>query len=154
MDTAPPPFTADDIRRATKVGRRYVFRMVDEGRVAIRTLEFIAVGPDRVTTRGQNFDESGAPLDAPHDAVASFADLVKHATYPKEGTTIERSKMTVPAGEIDCIRYTIDQVRDGLRTVSRVYFAADLPGPPIGMTVEVDGKIAMTLELLEHTCPP
>lgn len=39
---------------------------------------------------------------------------------------------------------------DGKETTSRFYFAKTLPGPPVSMTVEVEGKVVARMTLLER----
>ena len=44
VETAPPPYSADQIREATAVGRRYVFRFEIPGQpTQLHTIEFVEV---------------------------------------------------------------------------------------------------------------
>jgi hypothetical protein len=58
--------------------------------------------------------------------------------------------MKTPAGEFDCMVYTVTQEAAGVETVRVFHFAKRLPGPPVKMTQSIAGKQAMSMTLLRH----
>jgi hypothetical protein len=52
----------------------------------------------------------------------------------------------VPAGSFPCKRYT---VIDGAKKKT-MCFANELPGPPVEMTIEEDGKLLLSMELIKN----
>lgn len=148
---APVPFSADAIRAATKPGRTYVF-LVEEGDGPQKRekLEFVKVDEESTTMRLSEQDLFGRPRGEPKERVVSWDELVGHATYPADATTITEEKVTVRAGTYDAKLYTVDKTRDGERQVHRVWFAKQLPGPPIKQVVTVGGEPFRSLELFEH----
>ncbi len=145
-----PPFTAEEIRDATHAGRTYTWRLSAEGRVFVRRLKFIEVSKDSATTEAVNLGPNGAAMSEPEVKTTTWPEFVKHAAWPKDGTVITEDRITVPAGAFDCLLYTITETRDGKPTVTRAWFAKDLPGAPVKMIVEVGGTLVTQLELLEH----
>ncbi len=148
---ARPPFTAAQIRDATQAGRTYVWKLTAEGRSFRRRLKFVEVDAEQATTEAVNLLDDGNPLGETELKTQTWDDFVKHAAWPKDGTTITDDHITVGAGEFDCMLYTIDEQKEGQHVVTRAWFAKNLPGAPVKMIVEVDGKQVTELELLEHS---
>jgi hypothetical protein len=147
---APPPFTAEQIRDATKVGRTYRFAMRQGEQTATVTMRFTAVSAERATIERSVTDASGNALDQGTDE-ATWADLVDHASYPADATEITETTVEVPAGKFDALLYTVTADQDGKAFVSRMYFAKSLPGAPVKAEITVGDQSMLSMELLEHT---
>lgn len=112
-------------------------------------MEFIAADDDSATVRSSVFNASDEPVGKPSEGKESWEGLRRHAAFPRETTTIEEATITVPAGTFVCKLYTVVGERDGRREVRRFHFANALPGPPVRMTVEVDGELVHAVTMLE-----
>jgi hypothetical protein len=149
-ELASPPFTADQIRGATKVGRTYTWRVRSEGRSLLRKLVFTAVSDTEAITEAKNLTEEGAQIGEPQRSTTTWEGFVKHASWPADSTRITDERITVEAGEFDCMLYTVSEQKDGKSIHTRAWFARELPGAPVRMIVHIDGSEAMNLELIEH----
>jgi hypothetical protein len=151
---AATPFTAEQIRDATKAGRVYRFRQEGEGEpVREHRVEFVAVDPEGCTIRTTNLGPDGQPASPPDESHASWAELQHHAQFPRSATTITRETIEVPAGRFDAILYTLESRVAGHHVAQRYWFATSLPGAPVRVTHERDGTVVMSMTLLEHRSP-
>jgi hypothetical protein len=147
-DLATPPFTAEQIRDATRAGRSYEFKMEAAGQPAvIHKITFVEVTAEHATAEAIDLDASGKPLGPAERGTSTWAELVGHAAYPRSSTVISDESVEVPAGKFECMLYTV--VEGPLR--KRTYFARSLPGAPVLMVVEQDGQVLQTLTLLSHS---
>jgi len=147
-ELAPAPFTAEQVRGATRNERRYTFRVEQEGQpTALVHLTFYHVDAEgaRVSEGGTREDGTGYGVSPGR---VTWAKLQLHGFFPKAATTITEETILVPAGKFACLVYT---VKKGDGTVSRYYFAKDLPGAPVLTTIEKDGKRRKSSTLIEHT---
>lgn len=143
---APTPYTADEIREATLPGRRYVWRIEEDGKPpTTRVLVF-----ERVDAQGAELvaGPDDASLGEASPKRVTWEELRKHALFPAKNTSIQRERITVPAGELECRVYT---VKDDDGTLRRFYFADDLPGAPVLHFTEKQGHRVSTTTLVEHT---
>lgn len=133
----PTPFTADQIRDATKAGRTYKYKIEAEGSPSgERVMTFVKV------------DAEGADLvtDGSAPKRVTWEELRKHAEFPKPVVSTRSEKTTTPAGTFDCVVYVVQSPGE-IRTF---YFAKDLPGAPVLFFTEKDGKRVMTSTLVDH----
>lgn len=151
---APTPFTVEQIRDATHVGRTYRFRMEENGAPAREHLiEFTAVDAEGCTIRVTDRDASGQATGAPEESRSTWVEIGRHALFPREATTITHETVEVPAGRFDAILYTVSASPAGRRMVQKYWFARELPGAPVRVVHEVDGAPVMSMTLLEHRNP-
>jgi|GEM_PF-589910 len=151
-DSAPTPYTAAQIRDASRAGRTYVYRV--EGPDApprTTTITFVEVTPQGTTTRSTTVDEkSGAPVQPEKTSRATWEELRRHAEFPRDATTITDETTTVPAGTFDCKVYTVVEKKDATAPHMRFYFAKTMPGAPVLITIDKDGARVRTQTLLSH----
>lgn len=138
---ADTPFTAEQIRAATKAGRTYRFEVEAPGKPArVRELTFVTVDAEGAEVRATSGDAE------PSSQRVSWESLRQHAAFPKARVTTHDEEITVPAGTFACVVYV---VRDGDKT-STFYFAKSLPGAPVLFFSEVGGVRTETSTLVEH----
>jgi hypothetical protein len=134
----PAPFTAEQIRDATKNGRTYRYKVEVPNKP---TREYA------ITFR--KVDEGGAEVfngtDTPRRT--GWLALQQHAEFPKDRVTTHDDKLKTPAGKFECIVYEVEG-DDG--DVWTYYFAKKLPGAPVFFYVERNGKRLRTTTLVEH----
>lgn len=146
-DKAPTPYTAAQIRDASKAGRTILFVMESPPKPSLRRrMRFLAVDDERATIANETLDDTGKPLGAAETATSTWEELRKHASFPKASTTIVDAVAEVPAGSFPCKRYT---VLEGTKKTTAC-FANDLPGPPVELIVEDDGKLVISMELVKN----
>lgn len=145
---APTPFTADEIRDATQVGKTIRRRVDATGEASFfivsRYVECDGAGALMERSR---VSLDGAALGEPEVDRVTWLDLQTHASFPADAATIESERIDTPLGELDCLRYT---VRDG--TTEHVFwFATDFPGMPIRSLTRTDGQVVNTVAVVENT---
>lgn len=146
---ADPPFTAEQIRDATKVDRTYRFLLHQGGQKIDVTMRFTQVTPDFATIERTVVDAEGKVLEQASED-STWQQLVGHAAYPAAATQISDTTVEVPAGSFDAVLYTVTGEQQGTPVVSRVYFAKALPGAPVKTEIEAGGQVVFTMELVEH----
>lgn len=133
-----PPFTAEEIRAATKAGRTLKYRVEGGGKTTERILTFTKV------------DDAGAELytggERPTKRVG-WITLQKHMEFPAGPTSTYEEVTKTPAGKFNCVVYTV-KGEDG--EIATYHFAKELPGPPVLFFVSRDGKRLRTNTLVEH----
>ncbi len=148
---APLPFTAGEIRDAMPVGTELRLRMEAHGEVTIETWVVTAADGDGCTITSKVFDEAGALLEDQGAGTSTWNDLRDHARFPDATTERSESHVDVPAGSFATWLYVVrGPGDDGKETTSRYHFAKSLPGPPVSMTVEVEGQVVARMTLVER----
>lgn len=144
---APTPFTGDEIRAATKVGKT-LRRLVEEAGEASYFLvsRFVERDDERATLERFRLSLDGQPLGEPVRHETTWLGLQRHASFPADVTTIEPETLDTPIGRLDCLRYT---VRDG-DAEEVFWFAKDLPGMPIQQLTRQGGEVVSTVTMVEY----
>jgi hypothetical protein len=149
-----PPYPADQIRDATQVGRRYVFRFEAAGQpTQVHTIEFVEVSERGCTMRRTVADAQGRSQGEPIESHATWLELEGHAHYPAADTTVEEAELEVPAGVFSCLLYVVEETQGGIESESRYYFARDLPGPPVKVVVSSADEVVFTMTLIDYDAP-
>lgn len=145
-DLAPVPLAPGELGRRIPEGSTITFRLEAAGQPPfLVTTEFVEVDEAGATMRDTQTELDGTPRGEPTTARATWEELESHAHFPRETTTITETEIDVPAGTFAAYRYEIRTTDDGVPTVTRLWFAKELPGPPVKM-VRVAGD-ATTLEM-------
>lgn len=148
---APPPYSAEEIRAATSVGRSYELVIEVPGKPTIRRrLTFTAVDQLGCTIESAHTDETGKVVGIPTVSHSTWQDLVKHASYPRETTEISDAPVETPAGSFDCLLYRVEESTPEGPMVTRAYFAKDMPGAPVKLVVEIAGELVSNMELVSY----
>ncbi len=149
---APHPFTAEEIRAATREGRTYTFRVEAVGQpVTWREMRFTDVTDEGCTITHRQWTEGEQPEEMPSHT-QTWEELWSHATYPAELSTLVEETITVPAGTYACTRY--DVLSTGSKLLStRAWFARELPGAPVKLEAYEDGELQITTVLEKHENP-
>jgi len=134
----PAPFTAEQIRGATKNGRSYRYKVEMPSKPAKEYM---------ITFR--NVDDGGAEIHSGGDASKriSWTALQKQSEFPKDKTQAHDEKLKTPAGKFECKVYEVTMDEGEVWTF---YFASKLPGAPVFFYSERNGKRLRTTTLIEH----
>lgn len=149
-EKAPAPFTTDQLRSGCPVGRRIVYKIEEEGKpVTRRTLEFLKSDANTAEIRATTSDASGKELNAATNT-ATWAELRSHGEFDKDRVEVKHRTVSLPVGTLEASVYKVTEL-DG--TVTTYYFADTLPGPPVFLYVEKDGKRIRTQTMESSTGP-
>lgn len=155
VEMAPTPYTAAQIRAATRVGRSYEFRVEAEGKPAVRRImTFTAVSDARAETDNRITDDDGKPLEGGGHREASWEELRKHAEFPRAQVTLHDETVVVPAGAFACTLYTVTEGSGAEQTVERFAFSKDMAGPPVQFSTDKGGRRVMTSKLVVYRAGP
>ncbi|WP_428267844.1 hypothetical protein [Haliangium sp.] len=146
---APTPFTAEQIRAATHPGRTYRYEVEDGGQRITVTMTFVEVTAEAATVERQTITPDGKVI-ASATSHSTWDELVAHAAYPEAATEITETPLSTPAGDFDCLLYTVTGVGPNADQDLHVYFARELPGAPVKMEVSTDGEVVFSMLLIEH----
>lgn len=145
---APTPFTADEIREGCPAGRVIRLRVEAEGEAAFdRVSRFVACDEAGATIERSRLTPDGEPLAGSGVGRVTWGDLQAHASFPADATAIEQERIDTATGRLECLRYT---VRDGAMEEVR-WFARDLPGLPIQSLTRTDGRVVLSVTLVDNT---
>lgn len=144
------PFTREQIRDATPEGRSLTFVLESPDKPPVqKRFRFLAVDDERATILTELLDQNGKTIGTPENASTTWEALRRHGSYPREGTTIDEATAETPAGSFECLRYTVvEPTEEGGTKKTVAWFAKKLPGPPVDLSIEVDGQLVMTMTLL------
>jgi hypothetical protein len=156
----PPPFTAEEIRQATAIGRTYVFRVEQSAKLPIlRTMKFVAVTESGATVETTEHNEKQTKEEkktkpTPQVSNPTWAELEKHAHFPAKNTQRTEAKVKTPWGEWDGWLFTVTRNEGGKSQTDRFWFAKDLPGAPVRWESIVDGQAMAVGSLVSHSPKP
>jgi hypothetical protein len=138
---APLPYTVDQLRAASPAGRTITLRRETKGAPAsLHVVRFVTVDEEGAEIETLEHVEGGAPLEAPKRFRVAWEELLHHADFPRDATTIEDGVIETPGGTFAVSIYTVKEGAD----VSRYYFAKDRAGPPVLYYMEQGGRRVMT----------
>ncbi|TCC07286.1 hypothetical protein [Kribbella soli] len=145
---APTPFTAAEIRMATRVGKSITRRVESAGADPFLLIStYVECDEAGATLERSRLSLDGSPLGEPEVMKATWLDLQRHASFTADDTTIEPDRIETGIGALDCLRYT---VRHG-GTDEIFWFATSLPGMPIQQMTRTDGQIVESVSVVDYT---
>jgi hypothetical protein len=150
-DTAPTPYTAEQLHAGCPAGRVIAFRMEVENRApVIHVIRFVTSTAEGADIETSDLDEKGNLIQSAQKEHAAWDELRRHAAFPRSATTIEDGIADTPAGKFPSRVYTVHERHD----VTTFYFALDRPGPPVLMVTERNGGRIRSMTLLPSVPTP
>jgi hypothetical protein len=148
---APTPYTAAQIRSASKAGRTYEFLIERPGELPIRNrVVFVIVTEDRATIASQLIDPHGEKIGEPELTETTWDELRRHGSFAIEATTITDDQTETPVGSFDCKRYVVVEQGPAGEQRRIFWFANDLPGAPVEAHLEQGGEVVSRTTLLRY----
>ena len=145
------PFSAAEIRQGCPAGRVSIFRLENiNGQRMLQVFHFVKCDEKGADFQVATLSADGQKQLEQRNAHSTWVQFQSHASYPKSATTRSEARVKTPAGTFDCWRYLVVERQGEKTTEKRFFFAKRLPGPPIKMTMHVDGKQAIEMMLVEH----
>jgi hypothetical protein len=149
-DHLPTPFTAAEIRDASRPGRTVRMLVVEAGADPyIRVTRFVSGDADGGEREFWTETPDGRPLTEPERGRATWLELQEHASMPADATRIDEETIAIPAGRYDCLRYT----RVDGDTIDTFWFARSAPGMPLRFEERVGGKLVSSSTAIEDLRP-
>jgi hypothetical protein len=146
-DHLPTPFSAAEIRAATRPGHTLRLRLEPAGEEPIlRVTRFVETDEEGAVQESQRFTLAGEPLDEPARRRSSWLDFQSHASFPAATTTRAEESVDLPFGRFEGLHYT---AVDGDR-VGHYWFARELPGMPVRTEDWETGKLRFAMTMIEH----
>lgn len=145
-DTHPTPFSAAQIRDASREGTIITYRIDPlDGDPYLDRWEFL--GGDEEGGRRRRWTETldGEVIEEPTEIESSWVDLQRHASYPASITRLMTGVAVTPAGEFDCWVYVTANDDGSITTAS---FARSQPGPPVLMESRQEGELLFRMQLM------
>lgn len=146
-DHLPTPFTAAEIRDATRPGHTLRLRLEASGDEPVeRVTRFVETDDEGAVQESQRFNAAGEPLEEPSWRRSSWLDFQSHASFPAATTTRGEEPIDLAFGRFDAWRYTVvEENRE-----ERYWFARDLPGMPVRTEDWEAGELRFSMTMLEH----
>ena len=137
-ESFPTPYTAEQIRDASKPGRTWTWRVETLGNPTVESsASFGALDAD-----GVELVSDGATKRV------TWEELRRHAEFPRAAVITREETVTLPAGTYDCIVYVVTDPTT--REVTSYYFAKDLPGAPVYFYSDKGGTRVLTSTLIKY----
>jgi hypothetical protein len=146
----PTPFSAEDIRAASTVGRRIRIRTDARDGSSYREVRYLATDADGATQAFTPTDADGHPIGPTVERRSAWRDLQAHASFPADRTTVEETHLDLAWGTESCWLY---RVAEG-ETVTRYWFARRLPGMPVVVESRVGGELVERREIISTSAAP
>ena len=149
-DHHPTPFTAEEIRAGSPLGRTVRPRVEEKGEPATTCVQqYVAVDEDSGTRLVFTLAADGTRTDVRRSR-STWLELQGHASMPMATTTIDEVTIETPMGPLGCLRYTaVDG--DGVETF---WFARAIPGMPVRTERRVRGEVVERVTMLASGIEP
>lgn len=148
----PTPFSAAEIRDATRPGKTLRLRLEAAGEEPIlRVTRFVETDEEGALQESQRFTLGGEPLDAePIRRRSSWLDFQSHASFPASTTTRTDETIDLAFGRFEGLHYvTVDGDR-----IEHYWFALALPGMPVRTEDWEGGELRSARTMIEHRPGP
>ena len=148
-DHLPTPYTAEQIRDFSK-NRKIKFLMETPGKPkTYQVFEFREGDAEKSDMDGYMLNADGKLVGKKQTARANWTELQAHASYPEKNTSLSRDSKTTKGGTFDCWLYTTAAEKEGKKMITRAWFARSMPGPPVLLIQELDGKTVFKMTMVE-----
>jgi len=149
-DQAPTPFSGQEIRRSCPAGRTIKFRIEAPGQPIAYTILSFTGGDDHHTTfESYNMDAEGKQLGEKMTGQNKWVELQAHASFPASQTTIRPEILELSGQKLDCWLYVVQSEKAGHAHESRYWFDKKRPGPPVLMKQTVDGRLVLSMTIVD-----
>jgi hypothetical protein len=146
-DHLPTPFSAAEIRDATRPGHTLRLRLETPGEEPVlRVTRFVETDAEGAVQESQRFTLAGEPLGEKVRRRSSWLDFQEHASFPAAMTTRSEETIQLEFGRFDGLHYT---AVDGDR-VDHYWFALALPGMPVKTEDWEAGELRAAMTMIEH----
>lgn len=142
-ETLPAPFTAEQIRGEWTPGLTIVFHFNFPDRQEWQRWTVVEADADTAVIEYLPLDARGQPVATPQRAPSRWTELRDHALFPAAEARRERVDRETVLGRFEGWLYTVRDPR--AETMSRYFFADELPGAPLWMETRQAQEVLLTL---------
>lgn len=144
-DHLPTPFSADQIRDASEIGRQVRVRDEVPGQSpTFRQITVVAADATEGTREFVAIDETGEAIGPPTLRASTWLELQEHASQPADRTVVTVDGIDLSWGTERCWLYV---VRDGADE-TRFWFARSMPGMPVRVEAWIHGALTERSEVI------
>lgn len=147
----PAPFTAKQIRDEWIPGFRLTMRRTSPADEAFERWRVVKADPEGVDIEYVTVDAGGNQIGEPAIRHSAWTELRDHASYPTARAARSREVRQTRLGRLSGWRYSVEDPDEG--TISELFFADELPGAPVQMTIRRNGQPVLELEQVERERP-
>ena len=148
---APTPFTAAEIRGGCPAGRTIRLLVEPAGEPPfVREIRFLTSTEEWAEQSSDRLALDGTVVEHGEPERVGWDRLQAHASFPREAVAITSESVTIHAGEFACLLYVVTDDE----SVSRYWFARDLPGMPVKVETRVADAVVFTMTMLENVIRP
>ena len=146
-DHAPTPFTSKEIAQVCSTGLELKYKIEKQGKPTVYEITWFT----NSDFEGSDFEITTTNLEGSvleeKSAHATWQSLQSHASFPEKICVITLETIKLDSGEFKCWLYTVKR-EDG---VSKLWFARNLPGPPVLYEQFKNGKRAYRMSLIRNS---
>ena len=146
-DHAPTPFTSKEIAKVCSTGLELKYKIEEQGKPPVYQITWFT----NSDFKGSDFEVTTTDLDGnvleEKQAHATWQALQSHASFPEKDCVITLETLKLDCGKFNCWLYTVK----GKDSVSRLWFARNLPGPPILYEQFRNGKLTFRMTLIRNS---
>ena len=142
-ETLEPPFTAEQIRDEWTPGLTIVFHFLFPDRQEWHRWTVVEADADGAVIQYLPLDDQGQPAGPPEQSPSRWTELRDHALFPAADARRERVSRETPLGTFEGWLYTVHDPQ--AETMSRYFFADELPGAPVWMETLSGESVILTL---------
>lgn len=141
---APTPFSAEQIRKSLPKNSWIKLRNETPGSPTTEiTFRFTRGTKSNAGIETSVTAEKGGMQGGPQASKPSWKELQSHASFPETAARIECGRIRTFKGDLDCWLY---EIREG-GTVTKYWFAKELPGPPVLLEETKDGRLVRRMTM-------
>jgi hypothetical protein len=150
---APRPFTAAQLREGMPVGTELRYRIEEAGKpVQIMVMRVTASDGTNATMATRMLADDGTLAQDLGTKTSAWEELVKHATFPTDSTTVSEKNVDTPSGPIKGVEYVVRKTdATGAPVVTTYQFVREMPGPPVLLVEEKGGAVTSRMTLVSRT---
>ena len=147
-DHAPTPFTSKEIAEACSTGLEMKYMIEQKGKAPFYQITWFT----NSDSEGTDFEATTTDLDGnilqEQTAHATWLELQAHASFPEKDCVINLATIELEmSGKLHCWLYTVK--KDG--GISKLWFARNLPGPPVLFEQYKGGKRVYRMSLVRNS---
>ena len=150
---APRPFTDAQLRDGMPVGTELRYRVEEPGKPAMIMVMRVTASDEKTgTIATQMLGEDGTLAQDLGAQTTEWAELVKHATFPSDSSTVSEKAVDTPSGPIKGVEYVVRKTdtQGGAQVVTTYQFVREMPGPPVLIVEEKGGAVTSRMSLLSR----
>lgn len=146
----PTPFSAAQIAAACGPDTKRVLRFEVKGQdTHYKLWTFSDQTADGAVWHDSECDEHGVENGERKSNAVTWRALQSHASWPAADVTAGEARLKTPAGDFQCMTFSVRRTGGQGTGEDRFWFAWDLPGPPLRLERYVKGNLMVTITLVK-----